>query len=163
MTLQQPSRESSPPGSRHEAIDALSEEQYAALAQFRQALRRATAFTDEMLAASGLGPRRYQALLAIRARPTRTGFSVGDLADELIIKPNTAAELANRLENAGLVRRVRDPRDRRRALLELTAEGAARLERVALVNFARLQESRAAFMKLFTTGPGESGQAASRP
>lgn len=160
MTLQQPSRESPPPANGHETLGALSEEEYAALAQFRHALRRATAFTDEMLAASGLGPRRYQALLAIRARPARTGFSVGDLADELIIKPNTAAELANRLENAGLVRRVRDPRDRRRALLELTAEGAARLEFVAHGNFARLQESRAVFMKLFGAAPSEAGKAA---
>jgi DNA-binding MarR family transcriptional regulator len=67
----------------------------------------------------------------------------------LIIKPNTAAELANRLEGAGLIRRVRDPRDRRRALLELTPEGAARLDGVAHVHFAKLQESRSVFMKLF--------------
>ncbi|MFN3891614.1 MAG: MarR family transcriptional regulator [Beijerinckiaceae bacterium] len=114
-----------------------------------------TAFNDEMLATVGLGPRRYQALLAIRARAGRSGFSVGDLADELIIKPNTAAELANRLEDAGLIRRVRDPRDRRRALLELTAEGVRRLDQIAYIHFAKLQESRAVFMSLF--GAGQAG------
>lgn len=138
------------------ANPSLSEAEYAALAHFRHALRQVTAFNDEMLASAGLGPRRYQALLAIRARTGRFGFSVGDLADELIIKPNTAAELANRLESAGLIRRVRDSRDRRRALLELTTEGASRLDQVAHVHFAKLQESRSVFMKLFgsNSGPG---------
>lgn len=131
------------------AAPSLSEAEYAALAHFRHALRQVTALNDEMLASAGLGPRRYQALLAIRARAGRFGFSVGDLAAELLIKPNTAAELAKRLEGAGLIRRERDSRDRRRALLALTAEGSARLDRVAHVHFAKLQESRTAFMKLF--------------
>lgn len=108
-----------------------------------------------MLGHAGLGPRRYQALLAIRAATGGSGFSVGDLAEVLIIKPNTAAELANRLEDAGLIRRVRDVRDRRRALLELTDEGARRLDQVAHIHFAKLQESRAVFMNLFA--PGEEG------
>lgn len=107
-----------------------------------------------MLASAGLGPRRFQALLAIRARGGRSRFGVGDLAGELIIKPNTAVELANRLEDAGLIRRVRDSRDRRRALLELTAEGIARLDQVAHVHFAKLQESRAVFMSLFGGAEG---------
>ncbi|MBX9757721.1 MAG: MarR family winged helix-turn-helix transcriptional regulator [Beijerinckiaceae bacterium] len=136
---------------------ALSEAEYAALAHFRHALRQVTAFNDGMLASAGLGPRRYQALLAIRASSGRSGFSVGDLADELIIKPNTAAELANRLEDAGLIRRVRDSRDRRRALLELTAEGLARLDGVAHVHFAKLQESRAVFMSLFGSAEPPGG------
>lgn len=133
---------------------SLSEAEYAALAHFRHALRRFTAFSDEMLAQVGLGPRRYQALLAIRAATGKGGFSVGDLADVLIIKPNTAAELANRLEDAGLIRRVRDLRDRRRALLELTDEGARRLDQVAHIHFAKLQESRAVFMNLFSHREG---------
>jgi hypothetical protein len=52
---------------------------------------------------------------------------------------------------------VRDLRDRRRALLELTAEGVARLEAVAHVHFAKLQESRSAFMNLFSPADPKRG------
>lgn len=132
----------------------LSEADYEALAKFRQALRNFMALSDAMLETVGLGPRRYQALLAVRARAGGGQVSVGELADLLIIKPNTAAELVNRLEAAGLIERVRDPRDRRRALLELTPEGARRLDEVAQFHFAKLRESRSAFASLLE-GVGE--------
>jgi DNA-binding MarR family transcriptional regulator len=127
----------------------LSEEDYEALARFRQALRNFMAFSDSMLESAGLGPRRYQAMLAVRARAGGERLSVGELADLLLIKPNTAAELVNRLEDAGLVERVRDRMDKRRALLTLTPEGARRLDEVAQHHLAKLEESRAAFLKLF--------------
>ncbi len=112
------------------------------------------AFSDTMLEAVGLGPRRYQAMLAIRAQAGESQISVGELAERLLIKPNTAAELVNRLETAGMIVRVRDPGDRRRALLALTAEGAAKLDEVAQIHFAKLQESRAAFITMFGAEPG---------
>jgi DNA-binding MarR family transcriptional regulator len=77
----------------------------------------------------------------------------------LLIKPNTAAELANRLENAGLIRRVRDRRDCRRALLELTEEGARRLDQVAPIHLAKLRESRDVYMSLFGARGGGFAQA----
>jgi DNA-binding MarR family transcriptional regulator len=129
----------------------LSEEDYEALARFRQALRNFMAFSDAMLETVGLGPRRYQAMLAVRARAGNDRISVGELADLLLIKPNTAAELVNRLETAGLVERVRDKRDRRRALLALTPEGGRKLDEVAQFHLAKLDESRAAFVQLFET------------
>ena len=48
-----------------------------------------------------------------------------------------------------LIERVRDPADRRRALLSLTLAGAAKLDEVAQVHFAKLQESRSAIINLF--------------
>ena len=122
---------------------------YEALARFRQALRNFMAFSDFQLEAVGMGPQRYQALLAIKAKPGDALVSVGELAELLLIKPNTAAELVNRLESAGLIERVRDPADRRRALLSLTLAGAAKLDEVAQVHFAKLQESRSAIINLF--------------
>lgn len=127
----------------------LTQADYEALARFRQALRNFMAFSDSQLEAVGMGPQRYQALLAIRAKPGDALVSVGELAELLLIKPNTAAELVNRLETAGLIERVRDPADRRRALLSLTAAGAAKLDEVAQVHFAKLQESRSAIINLF--------------
>lgn len=127
----------------------LTQADYEALARFRQALRNFMAFSDSQLEAVGMGPQRYQALLAIRAKPGDALVSVGELAELLLIKPNTAAELVNRLEAAGLIERVRDLADRRRALLSLTPAGAAKLDEVAQVHFAKLQESRSAIINLF--------------
>ena len=127
----------------------LTQADYEALAHFRQALRNFMAFSDSQLEAVGMGPQRYQALLAIKAKPGDALVSVGELAELLLIKPNTAAELVNRLESAGLIERVRDPADRRRALLSLTLAGAAKLDEVAQVHFAKLQESRSAIINLF--------------
>jgi len=135
----------------------LSQADYEALARFRQALRNFMAFSDSQLEALGLGPQRYQALLAIRAKPDGSRISVGELADLLLIKPNTAAELANRLEAAGLIERVRDAADRRRALLALTPAGMAKLDEAAQAHFARLQESRSALRMLLGEGEGEQG------
>jgi DNA-binding MarR family transcriptional regulator len=138
----------------------LSQADYEALARFRQALRHFMAFSDTMLEAVGLGPRRYQAMLAIRAQAGESQISVGELAERLLIKPNTAAELVNRLESAGMIVRVRDAVDRRRALLALTPEGAAKLDEVAQIHFAKLQESRAAFITMFGAEPGMEPDAA---
>ncbi len=133
----------------------LTQADYEALAQFRYALRQFTAFSDDMLASVNLGPRRYQAMLAIKAHKGATAISVGELARILLIRPNTAAELVNRLELAGLIERVKDPHDRRRALLALTPEGSRRLAEIAEIHFNKLREHRAAFLSLFA-GQSES-------
>ncbi|MDF2117794.1 MarR family transcriptional regulator [Roseiarcaceae bacterium H3SJ34-1] len=127
----------------------LSREDYEKLARFRHALRQFTAFSDAMLERSNLGPRRYQAMLAIKAHGDDQPMSVGELARLLLIRPNTAAELVNRLENANLIERVKDPKDRRRALLALTADGARKLAEVAHVHIEKLEESRAVFVGFF--------------
>jgi DNA-binding MarR family transcriptional regulator len=142
------------------ATSSLSQDDYEALARFRHALRQFLAFSDEMLASVHLGPRRYQALLAIKAHRGPMPISVGELARLLIIRPNTAAELVNRLELAGLIERVKDPHDRRRALLTLTAEGATRLAGVAEVHFHKLRENRDAFIGLFEDNGNETFQMA---
>lgn len=133
---------------------ALSREDYEKLARFRHALRQFTALSDAMLERSNLGPRRYQAMLAIKARREEEPISVGELARLLLIRPNTAAELVNRLENARLIERVKDPKDRRRALLALTDHGARKLAEVAHFHIEKLEESRAAFVGLFESTSG---------
>lgn len=47
----------------------------------------------------------------------------GDLADVLHVHPSSLTGNLRRLEKAGLIRRERDPRDGRRAMLMLTPEG----------------------------------------
>jgi DNA-binding MarR family transcriptional regulator len=49
-------------------------------------------------------------------------LSAGELADELLVTTGAITALIDRLERAGYIRRVTDPNDRRRVLVELQPE-----------------------------------------
>ena len=113
--------------------------------------------------APGLGDRDYQrlaqqhqALLAIRGNAAPPA-SVGYLAGRLRIRPNTAAELAQRLEQAGLITRSANESDRRSMDLVLTAEGGRRLEALSLAHRRELSELKPVVMALLETLDGENG------
>ena len=127
------------------------ERDYRSLADFRSVLRQFLAVSDAAAHAAGLTSQRYQALLAIRVRKDSGSMSVGELAEQLLVKPHSAAELVNRLETAGLVRRAADPTDRRRVLLSLTEEGERRLSDLAHAQFRELETHREALRNLIDT------------
>jgi DNA-binding MarR family transcriptional regulator len=83
-------------------------------------LRRAQA---EQLAPLGLTPAQERALrmIAREDEPPR----MTELADRLGIVPRSLTTVIDALEEAGLVRREIDPRNRRAILLRLTDRGAA--------------------------------------
>ena len=56
-------------------------------------------------------------------------LAVGEMARHLQRAQSVVSEVVDHLERDGLLERVRDPRDRRRALVWLTEEGLAYLER----------------------------------
>ena len=97
----------------------LSDADYRSLAEFRHLLRQFLAFSGDAARKEGLAPQQHQALLAIK------GFggvlTIGELADKLLIKPHTAAELVDRLQKSGYIRKEADHEDRRRTRLLLTA------------------------------------------
>lgn len=66
------------------------------------------------------GPQR----LALRVVGLFPGVSAGDLAAILHVHPSTLTGVLQRLVAQRWLRRVDDPRDRRRAVLRLTARGA---------------------------------------
>ena len=76
-----------------------------------------------------LGVTSHQATLLwlVRSRP---GLSLRELAGEEGISAPSLSGHVDRLEGAGLLRRVRSTGDRRRVGLELTPEGRAILKRV---------------------------------
>jgi DNA-binding MarR family transcriptional regulator len=123
----------------------LADADYRLLADFRFALRGFFAFSKQAVAKAGLAPQQYQALLAVRARADRD-VSVGDLAHELYIRHNSAVELVDRLEKAGLVQRT--PGSGRRVILELTLEGERMLESLAEVHLAELRRNAPAIRQL---------------
>jgi DNA-binding MarR family transcriptional regulator len=83
-------------------------------------LRRAQA---ERLAPLGLTPAQERALRVITR--SEQPLRMTELADQLGIVPRSLTRVIDTLENAGLVRREIDPRNRRAILLHLTDRGTA--------------------------------------
>ena len=106
------------------------DDDYAALAEFRHALRAFQAFSEERALALGLTPQQHQALLAIRAHEGQP-VTVGYVAEQLIVKPHSATGLIDRLVTLGLVERQASPTDRRQALLVLTPSARAVLAQLS--------------------------------
>jgi DNA-binding MarR family transcriptional regulator len=86
----------------------------------------------------GLAPQQHQALLAIKGSPDGPP-TVGDLAERLAIRHNSAVGLINRLVSAGYVTRRDDPSDKRRASLALTKAGEAILTKLSAAHRAELR------------------------
>jgi len=118
---------------------ALDRRDYAILASFRRSLRHFLAFSEDAARKAGLTPQQHQAILAIRGLAPDNGMTVHELADQLMLKPQTAVELVDRLEDADLVRRHRDGVDRRRVLLTLTAKASRILEKLSVVHLAQIR------------------------
>ena len=128
---------------------APSEDDRAALAQCRSALRRLLAFSEQVAADHGVTVQWYQALLVVRTYRGAKHISVGELAEQLMIRDHSAAELVSRLAQAKLVRRKTDPSDRRRSLVVITRAGDRRLSELAAVHLRKLRDTRGVFMSFF--------------
>ena len=124
---------------RRPITEILDQRDYATLAAFRRSLRIFLAFSEDAARKTGLPPQQHQAILAIRGLAPETGMTVNDLAEQLLLKPQTAVELVDRLEDAGLVRRERDEVDRRRVFLSLTAKANRLLEKLSAEHLAQVR------------------------
>jgi DNA-binding MarR family transcriptional regulator len=127
-----------------------TDEELSALARFRGALRRFLAFSEQAAADLGLTMQWYQALLVIKTFGADDHISVGELAEQLMIRDHSAAELISRLVQAKLVRRKTDPSDRRRSLVIMTPAGDRRLAQLAAVHLDRFKENKDALLNLFS-------------
>ena len=125
----------------------LTKADYVALAGFSHGVRRYLAFAAAGAETAGLTSRQHQALLAIKAHP-RDQMTIGELADELLIKNHSAGELVNRLMKARLVKRSPGTIDRRRVLVSLTRAGEGVLAALSQNNFRELQYIAPAFSGL---------------
>jgi len=114
------------------------DEDYRRLARFRQTLRRFLKFSEAAAGEAGLTPQHYQALLAIRAAPPR-GLLVGELAEQMLLRPHSATGLVDRLSEAGLVERARDEEDRRQVRVRATDAARALLASLAGSHRAELR------------------------
>lgn len=135
---------------RRRAADGdLTQTDYETLAAFRHALRRFASFSAGAAREAGLTTHQHQALLAIKGRPEGTRMTVGHLAEQLLVAPHSAAELAARLETAGLIQKVADAEDRRRVVLALTPHAEACLRRLTLAHLREVRELAPRLLALF--------------
>jgi DNA-binding MarR family transcriptional regulator len=121
---------------------------YEALAQFRYELRKFQAFSKAAAHTAGLTPQQHQALLIIRGFSSHDPVSVGDLAEFLLIRHHTAVELVDRMSKLGLLSRIADKADARRALVKLTKEGERRLRKLSRIHLAELRAIGPALTKI---------------
>jgi DNA-binding MarR family transcriptional regulator len=113
----------------------LDDSEYARLLGFRKGLRRFLRWSEDRAKEAGLTPAQHQLLLSIRGHDGHP--TIGDVADHLLLRHNSAVELVDRAERAGLVRREADREDHRIVHVRLTASGARRL---ATLSAAHLEE-----------------------
>jgi len=116
----------------------LSDADYRRLAAFRHELRRYLHWAEERAAQAGITPAQHQLLLAVRARGRDAEPSVGELADELLLRHHSAVGLIDRAEAGGLVVRRVDVADQRVIRVGLTAEGRRRLCDLGALHVAEL-------------------------
>jgi len=111
----------------------LSAANYTRLATFRRVLRQFLRFSEMAAARVGLTGRQYQAMLAIRASSSGA-MTIRELAQDLLIKHNSAVELVDRLGSRNLVWRERAAQDRRKVGVRLTPLGLKTLRDLASVH-----------------------------
>lgn len=131
-------------------IEIVSEGDLLSLAQFRKSLRAFLAFSENACSNVDITMQWYQALLTIRTFKSNSAISIGELADELMIKKHSATELVNRLEKAGLVFKTADTDDKRKSLVVITNIGNRKLDRLATLHLNRLRNEKNIFLNLFS-------------
>jgi DNA-binding MarR family transcriptional regulator len=84
------------------------------------------AHLDDIFRPIGMTALQYTALTVLERHPD---LSSAQLARNSFVTAQTMADMVRALEDRGLVERHRDPADRRRLVLALTADGRALLRR----------------------------------
>ena len=133
----------------------LDADEYQQLASFRYALRSFLRFSEAAAEKVGLTAQHYQALLAVCAAGGGR-VTINDLAQQLLIRHNSAVGLVDRLSTQGLVARKPSPEDGRKVYLRLTAKGDRVLEKLAEVHreeLRRIGPQLEALLQQITRGP----------
>lgn len=118
----------------------LSIEQYRRLAEFRYQLRRFLHFSQEAAASAGLHSRQYQLLQVIAGMPEDMAPTIAAVASRMCLRHNSTVELVSRTSEAKLIRRVSDPLDHRRLLLQITPIGRQVLDSLVEYHLRELEE-----------------------
>jgi DNA-binding MarR family transcriptional regulator len=128
------------PGPAPAGRTRIEDEDYERLADLRAGLRRYLAWAEERAREHDLTPAQFQLALAVRASPDPAGPTLTELADTLLLRHHSVVGLVDRAEEAGLVRRLRDPVRSSRVHVQLTDRGTERLGTLAGLHLRQLAE-----------------------
>lgn len=117
----------------------LATDDYGRLAAFRLELRKFLRFSEDAAGEVGLTGQHYQAMLVVRACPEGRRLTINDLAQQLLLRHNSAVELVDRLVDLDLLSREPSKTDGRKVELRLTARGRNLLAKLAAIHRAQLQ------------------------
>lgn len=124
---------------------SLTPEDFERLSQFRYRLRCFLRQSEDLCRAHGLTPLQYQLLLHLKACDGREWATVSELAERLQAKHHGTVALIDRCEQAGLVERRPEQRDRRRMQVHLLEKGVRLVERVAELHQPELEHLQKEF------------------
>ena len=110
---------------RYDAIDPQVEGVVDRVAAIDKHVSRAF---EETLARHGLSHGEYKLLLRLVTRSEEHRLAVGELSRMLMLSSGAMTNRLDRLEKAGFIRRVPDPRDRRGVLVEITPLGETQID-----------------------------------
>jgi len=74
-------------------------------------------------------------------RLSRRAYALGELGSELALAPPSMTRLIDRLEERGLIERIRDGEDRRKVMAALTAEGRRLVSAVPLLEGTAIRKA----------------------
>ena len=117
----------------------LDDADYRRLLGFRTGIRHFLHWSEEQAAAVSVTPAQHQLMLAIRGHGESDGPTVGDIADALVLRHNSAVGLIDRAVEAGLVMRYVDVRDSRVVRLQLTTLGSRRIRQLSRAHLEELR------------------------
>ena len=83
----------------------------------------------------------YPQYLVLTTLGENDGLSISAIADRLALESSMITPLVKRLEAAGLVTRVRNPKDERQVIVSLTPKGRALNDMTACLNDKLLERS----------------------
>ena len=92
---------------------------------------------DDTLAKHGLNIGEYKLLSRLVTRSAEHRMSAGDLSRALMLSSGAMTNRIDRMEEAGLVRRMRDPNDRRGVLVEITTAGKKLIDKAVTEQAAK--------------------------
>jgi len=102
----------------------------AVLARILRAARIVDLEMGRVFAEDGLHRGEFDVLATLRRAGKPYRLNPTDLSATVLLSTGAMTNRLDRLESAGLVRRLADPEDRRGVLVELTAEGRSLIDRV---------------------------------
>jgi DNA-binding MarR family transcriptional regulator len=144
----------------------LTDHDYKALLEFRSSLRRFLHWSGSEARRAGLTPTQHQVLLAIRGHGDRRGPTIGDVAEWMMLRHHSAVELVDRVEKAGLARRISEAGDQRLVRVRLTAKGHGKLEQLSrahIEELSLLQPGQKPFWELLAQVVGDPEPDAGTP